>query len=358
MPVVSQALDYSAARIPGRAIRNAGYEVVRRYLWFPGQGHPWLTAAEMRDLAESGLQVDAIYEQNTNDPAGGFAGGQRMANQAVSSAKAANLPPGSLIYFCADAWLSTHRIPLATAMDFLRGAAGPTRAAGYRLGGYGFADFLFEAARLGLADAYWLAGAEIPEQHRPGWLTSWQNNRGYVYVNNVQCDHNDNYRHSGAGGPGGGGGLRGVFMALSDAQQAELYEKVMNFHHWWQLGIAGAEHASLVGPVEGQTEHAVVSAVYESRRRLRAMEETLLELVGEVTTNPDLTVDQVRGLLQESARKQADLVVADVNAGVKTLVEEALGRVQDADNLDEAKKTVAELRKQLHEITAPPVTTQ
>lgn len=193
MPVIATGLDYSAARLSGASIRKAGYKFVNRYLWFPGQRWPSLTAAEYHDLRSNGLEVHAIYEQNTNDPAGGWRGGELMARQAVLSAQMAGMPRNSVIFMCADAWLSTHKIPVATAMAFLDGARSVIDPAGYIIGAYGFADFIFAAHKGGHADRFWLCGAEIPEQHRPPWLHMYQWNNGRVYVDGVECDLNKQY---------------------------------------------------------------------------------------------------------------------------------------------------------------------
>lgn len=327
MTVVSHGLDYSAARIPAVEVKANGYEVVRRYLWFNGQRHAYLTADETQDMLRNGVQVDAIYEQNTNDPAGGYAGGQRMATQAVASSRGAGLPQGSLIYMCADAWLSTHGIPLATAMDFLRGSGQVIRAAGYRVGAYGFADFIFEAARLGLADAYWLAGAEIPANQRPAWLTSWQNNRGYVYVRwagrSVTCDHNDNYRHSGINAPGGGGGAGG--FPVDTVQQIE------QIHQWFFRGGAWlnywVEHGRL--PDEAAADPAapqpgsIVALLVDQYRAVRTVWEqtglTMGQALKQLVDDPDNPMTD----------EQADRAAARMAEAVAKVVEPIPGVTVD-----------------------------
>lgn len=189
-------LDYSARRLSGAQIKAAGYQFVNRYLDFPGQGWPPLTAFEVADLLANDIEVHGIYEQTTSDPAGGYSAGVRMARQAVSSARAAKLPSGSTIFMCSDAWLSTHGISLGTAMYFLDGASSVIDLSGYVLGAYGFADFIFAAAEGGHADRFWLCGAEIPDEHRPNWLHMYQWNNGRVYVphpNGLECDLNKKY---------------------------------------------------------------------------------------------------------------------------------------------------------------------
>jgi hypothetical protein len=201
--VISTGLDYSARRLSGASIRAAGYRFVNRYLWFPGQRWPALTADEYRDLTANGVEVHAIYEQNTSDPAGGWNAGVTMARQAVQSAQSVGLPPGSTIYMCADAWLATHGIAVSTAMSFLDGARSVLGSAGYLTGAYGFRDFVYAAQDGGHADRFWLCGAESGV--RPG-IHQYQWNNGRVYVDGLECDLNKQYLPMFDGHAGGGGG--------------------------------------------------------------------------------------------------------------------------------------------------------
>lgn len=200
--IIGYGVDYSARRISGAALarhryhdgRGGAHELgfVHRYLDFPRQGHPPLTRAELADLNAHGIAVEAIYEENIDDPRGGWLAGQRMGRQAVTSARAASLPAGSTIYFCADAWLSSQGITVAAAMAFLDGAR--TVIAEYIVGAYGFADFVFAAAAGGHADRFWLCGAEIPAHLVPDWLDAYQWNNGREYVDSVECDLIKRYR--------------------------------------------------------------------------------------------------------------------------------------------------------------------
>ncbi len=63
----------------------------------------------------------------------------------------------------------------------------------------------YRTAAEGHADAFWLCGAEIPDEHRPPWLHLYQWNNGRAYVDGVECDLNKQYRSLSAG-PGSGGG--------------------------------------------------------------------------------------------------------------------------------------------------------
>ena len=193
MPVIAQGLDYSARRLSGASIKAAGYKFANRYLWFKGQRWPSLTPEELIDLEANGIEVNGIYEENTNDPAGGFLAGQRMAATAANSAVQAGMQPGDTVFMCADSWLANHGISIATAMEFLDGARPVLHRAGFLCGAYGFADFVFAAHDGGHADRFWLCGAEIPDDHRPDWLHMYQWNNGRVYVDGLECDLNKQY---------------------------------------------------------------------------------------------------------------------------------------------------------------------
>lgn len=184
-------LDYSADRISGADIKAAGYDFVVRYLWFPGQGLSYLTANEHVDLTENGVEDHAVYEQGTNDPAGGYDGGHSMGVQAVESAKAARLPADRTIFFCADAWL---KVPVAVAMAFLDGSRDALAGSGYVHGAYGFTDFIYAAQDGGHAERFWLCGAESGV--REG-IHLYQWNNGNTTVAGVTCDINKMYQELG-----------------------------------------------------------------------------------------------------------------------------------------------------------------
>lgn len=189
-----EGLDYSADRISGEDIKAAGYDFVVRYLWFPGQGLAYLTADEHADLVDNGIEVHAVYEEGTNDPGGGYEGGKAMARQAAQSARGANLPRGTVIFFCADAWLRTS---VLNAMAFLDGARSELEAEnneGYIIGAYGFTDFIYAAQDGGHADRFWLCGAE--DGMREG-IHLYQWNNGNTNVAGVTCDINKMYQELG-----------------------------------------------------------------------------------------------------------------------------------------------------------------
>lgn len=279
MSVIAQGLDYSARRLTGEQVRDAGYTFVNRYLWFPGQRWPALTDVEYRDMVANGVEVHAIYEQNTNDPAGGFDAGVRMARQAVESARACGLPRGTTIFMCADAWLATHGIPVSTAMAFLDGARSVIDPAGYMLGAYGFADFIYAAQDGGHADRFWLCGAESGVRNG---IHMYQWNNGRVYVDGLECDLNKQYLPMRAGGPGGGGG--GDEMS-------------------WDTPIEN--HYGSKPPAKVVLAH-IDQATNDANDKLDA----LIALVGELAKDPALTPERAAEIMRDAVSTANDAALA------------------------------------------------
>ncbi len=298
MPVTAQGLDYSARRLSGRSIRDAGYDFVLRYLWFPGQQYPALNPTEMADLTANGVEVHGIYEQNTNDPAGGYAGGRRLAAQAVASATAATLAPGRTIFMCSDAWLSTHGIPVSTAMAFLDGARDIIDNSPYVLGAYGFRDFVYAAQDGGHADRFWLCGAESGV--RDG-IHLYQWNNGRAWVDGIECDLNKKYLPLLDGGSAGG-----------------------------RTGQGDPDMILVKG--DGDAMYVVTSDVEDfAKRHINGLEAGLLEKAGVQTILlPQAQVDAIPNREDILAvRQQAELVGGQATlAGNQGALHEALSSVQ------------------------------
>ena len=114
-------LDYSAGRIPGAAIRDAGYGFVMRYLWFPGQQHAFLTADEALDLRAAGIAIGPIFESTASRAAQGWDAGVADANTAVEQLEAVGAPTDQVIYFTID--FDAAEDVQGAINDYFRGAA-------------------------------------------------------------------------------------------------------------------------------------------------------------------------------------------------------------------------------------------
>lgn len=175
--------DYSARELsPTELDHFAEYDIrfLIRYIGYPGNSkcishYPGAYKAHV----QGGRLVLLVAENETNDPAGGFAGGAAMAHRALRDAGSIGYPAHLPIFFCADGWLADSNIAVATAMAYLDGAASVIGK--NRTGAYGFRDFI-QAARAGQhARWLWLAGAHPTDAEvAQGWPHLYQWNNGTI----------------------------------------------------------------------------------------------------------------------------------------------------------------------------------
>ena len=88
------------------ALKNAGYEIVGRYLTGFVAGRPKnLTSTELADIFNAGLRVFPIYQEGGNSIeyfATGSEKGKSDGIKAVEAAKSLGIPTGTVIYFAVD----------------------------------------------------------------------------------------------------------------------------------------------------------------------------------------------------------------------------------------------------------------
>jgi hypothetical protein len=183
--------DYSAGELsPSELDQFTQYDIrfLIRYIGWPGNSkcishYPGAYQAHVN----AGRMVLLVAEQGTSDPAGGFAGGAAMAQRALADANSIGYPDSLPIFFCADGWLSTNNISVATAMAYLDGAASVMGRA--RTGAYGFRDFIQAAQAGGHARWLWLCGsAPTDAEVAQGWPHFYQWNNGTINPGGVQAD--------------------------------------------------------------------------------------------------------------------------------------------------------------------------
>jgi hypothetical protein len=176
---VTYWLDYSAAKLSGKAIRDAGYSGVIRYIDEPGRlRNKHTTAAEYQDHRAAGLGVLLVMQNTTADADGGFASGATNARRALAGA--VHIGYHGPIFFTND----RTTVPKPAAwQSYLDGAASVLGLD--RVGAYGFANALQLAK--GHATYFWQAGRKsdlVPHAH------IWQDNNHQPTVNGVLCDRN------------------------------------------------------------------------------------------------------------------------------------------------------------------------
>ncbi|RJQ77399.1 DUF1906 domain-containing protein [Pseudonocardiaceae bacterium YIM PH 21723] len=192
--VTTLGLDYSAGRIAGAAIRDAGYSYVMRYLWFPGQGHAYLTADEAQDLLGAGVAIGPIFESTADRAAQGWDAGVADANTAAGQLNTVGAPGDQVVYFAVDFDASEGQ--QGAINDYFRGAAsvlGAGRVAAY--GGYWPISRLFDAGLIayGWQTAAW-SGGNVDNR-----ISLFQR-IGTSNVAGIDCDINELYKPAGLWG--------------------------------------------------------------------------------------------------------------------------------------------------------------
>lgn len=162
----------------------------------------------------------------------------------------------------------------------------------------------------------------------------------------------------------GGGDEVGHVDSISGEAAAAIANQI-----WFYTNPVGYD------PVEGKVvtspynfnSHIFWIQLYERSEQERAstIEAALAGIkaaVEALANDGDVTADELSRIVneaadrvaRENADKHADLVASRVNGAIGTLVEQALSRVQEADNKAEAVETVTELLKRIGSLVANP----
>jgi hypothetical protein len=189
---VTYGADYSSGELRPADLdafkhQPHGYDIrfLIRYIGYPR--NPKCISfypGKYQEHVNAGRLVLLVAEFDTNDPAGGYAGGVAMAERALHDANSIGYPAHLPIFFSADGWLT---VSADTAMKFLDGAASVVGRA--RTGAYGFRDFIKAAKKGGHASWLWLAGAP-PEDSEvaQGWPDFYQYNNGHIHPGGLEAD--------------------------------------------------------------------------------------------------------------------------------------------------------------------------
>ena len=180
-------LDYAAGRPGGRAIRDAGYKFVVRYLSDGGPSLPGklLTPAEADDLRAHGIEIVSNWETTASWMLGGYQAGVRAAQRALAQVLRCGGRRDRPIYFSAD-WDATPQ-QQAAIDDCLRGCASIIGAE--NVGIYGGYWPVKRALDNGTARWAWQTAAWSGSNREPR-MNMFQR-IGYVIVGGVQCDVNE-----------------------------------------------------------------------------------------------------------------------------------------------------------------------
>lgn len=195
---MTRLLDYSAGKISGAAIKNAGFGGAIRYITDrTNLATKHTNPAEYADHVANGLDIWLVYEVGTNDPLGGYAGGVTAAQRALDGASFIGYPSDRHIFVAFDRHAQASELPAWKA--YLDGAASVLGIG--RTGAYGFSEAV-DAAQ-GHATAFWQCGSASAVRN---FTNVYQRNVGSVVVGGISCDINDVFIPLPVGGGSSTGG--------------------------------------------------------------------------------------------------------------------------------------------------------
>lgn len=271
-------LDYSAGKIPGSAIKAAGHAGAVRYITDrKSLGTKHTSPSEYADHVANGLIDWLVYEVNTNDPLGGWAGGVAAAQRALDGANFIGYP-GRHIFFCFDRHATAAELPAWQA--YLDGAASVIGAG--RTGAYGFSEAI-DAAR-GHASAFWQCGSRSAVR---AFTNLYQRNTGATVVGGVTCDIND------------------VLVPLQEAPDMDQNQAMQLDYLFkvFQRYPAGAPNGAIVGGVWTGDGAEFARKVDASVSVLSAKVDGLTAAVAALSSNPNLDAATVRQIVTDAVKQ-------------------------------------------------------
>lgn len=160
-------LDYSAGRISGADLRDAGVTGVIRYVGIGGSGKR-LTASEYDDLVAHGILVHGVVEQWIGDADGGYPVGLHHASVALADILSITRGHGLPVVYAANDQQTSSQANVDYVHAF-------TEVFGHGVAGaYGFAPHLRNCFGQNVCSNYWLAGHPPSIAGLTGIVNVWQ----------------------------------------------------------------------------------------------------------------------------------------------------------------------------------------
>lgn len=179
-----RGIDYSWARPGGKAIREAGFEFVMRYVPYPGDGGKGLTSDEIADLRANGLAIGLVFESTSGRMLEGEAAGVEDGNTVAQSVAAIGFPDILPIYFACD--FDAVESQFVSLDAYLKGVASVLGQS--RVGIYGSFAVIEHCHEVGSAMWLWQTYA-WSGGHVSDWAHIFQNLNGQT-LNGGAVDYN------------------------------------------------------------------------------------------------------------------------------------------------------------------------
>lgn len=225
-----RGLDYAGGRISGADLKANGITFVCRYLSDGGSGLPGkqLLPTEFADLQANGIGVVFNWETTANFMLNGAPQGTADASAALAYVRSLpGAPSNPVVYFSADFDATPdQQVPINAYLT----AAAQVLGGPQYVGIYGGYWPLSRALDAGLCKYAWQSEAWSGGNIDSRINIMQRNGLGYQTIDGVECDineaHTDDFGQflPTTSAPSTGGG---AFMALTDQQQADLYNAVM-----------------------------------------------------------------------------------------------------------------------------------
>lgn len=321
---MAQALDYSAG-FPGasniKAVKDdkgkQRFFGAVRYIGRSGNRKN-ATAEELRDFLNNDIGMALVFEASATNWRAGFAGGQKDGRAGRDHANAIGFSAARPIYMAIDQDVVSSG-EFGMMIDYLRGAG--TSLGGAALTGvYGEADVIDRARNAGVATWYWQTAAWSGGRRTPAHLYQ---QIGTVIVGGIACDVND-ILTADWGQQGGGMG------AVEDLQAKQVKGPDGN--------TRGALDALLQGTVwAAEAIHAANAAASKV--------DALATIIGQLSTDPDVTPDQVKQIVETAFANQPPV---HVQVNFESLSDTDLQRFAEAVNNESDRRW-----REGHGITPP-----
>lgn len=179
---MATALDYSAGRPSGAAVRAAGHIGVIRYAGTQGRTKN-ITRIEYQDMDRNGVGVALVYENKAGDALTGRSGGANSARAIQADAISINFPSSRPLYLACDQDITTQ---MRAVIDYYRGANDVLGVE--RTGAYGEADVLDACFAAGVISWGFQTAAWSKGRHTRAHLYQ---RIGAALVGGIVCDVND-----------------------------------------------------------------------------------------------------------------------------------------------------------------------
>lgn len=307
-------LDYSADLPGAAAIKKAGYGGAVRYIGFPSR-RKCTTRAELADFAAHGLGMALVYEDSATDWRGGLVRGREAGARARDHATGVGFPATRPIYMAVDQDVVTAG-EFAVMVEYLRGAAQTLGGVGLT-GVYGEFDVCVRVQQAGVARWFWQCRAWSGTPARLFAGRHLYQRVGTVTVGGIGCDINDVLQPD-----------WGQHSATATVEDEDM--KLTDPVDWQKINALGPNYLG----------HKILGA-WQNSVATRA---TASAILAAVTSNPDVTPDQVDAALDKAVAEYmptADEVAAAQRPFLVDLIREVLPAEQADRIVDELVSRLA-----------------